>query len=127
MIEGVACNPSSPTAGNDADPKRGEAPMQIIESVTPEQLRCWKRWLGTLEAMSWMLQISPMRADRASRAINEEDRNLCRYLKELIARGRNLTRGPATNWDLRNFEEGYRAAASWFHELQRERDPDWKL
>ena len=100
--------------------------MQIIESVTPEQLRCWKRWLGTLEAMLWTLQTAPLRGDRASREVDEEDLGLCAYLRDLIARGHHQLRLPVFGWELRDFEDEYRAALGWFHELQREREPDWR-
>jgi hypothetical protein len=101
--------------------------MQIVERVTPEQLRSWKRWISTLEAMLWVLQTAPLRAERSTRPVNGEDRSLRRFLRRLIARGRKETRDAGLNWEMSAFEDDYQCAVHWFHELQHERETDWKL
>ncbi len=78
--------------------------MQIIERVTPAELRTWKRWVNTLESMLWLVQTAPLRAQSARRSINAEDRSLLVYLNELISQGRQLTNEPVFNWQMRCFE-----------------------
>ena len=101
--------------------------MQIIERVTPAELRTWKRWVNTLESMLWLVQTAPMRAQSARRDINAEDRSLLVYLNGLISQGRQLTSEPVFNWQMQSFEDEYRCAVSWFHALHRQRHPDWKV
>ena len=97
--------------------------MQTIKRITPDELRIWRRWGGTLEAMRWLVRAAPIR--RSRRPINPEDRSLCRFLNELISEGRLLTSEPAFNWQMQNFEDEYRCAEAWFSGLMRERDEDW--